>query len=277
MNYKPDQNIRIKGGGDPSKIRVLLYHRVRGINEGKNAGDKAVDEKIFQKHIELLDRKGFVSLTFEDYLLYLNGKLNLPKKGVIITFDDGFEEIYTIAFPIMKKYGMRGVVFMVAEPSAYDRVCVNGGDSFNHLNPNQVLELHASGFEIGSHTLTHQNLTAILKENAWHEIVHSRILLEILLNSKVKALSYPYGSVDKDIKKMVPAAGYEIACADCSAPPSFGADLFEIHRTRVVNSYPFFYIQLNYIYPFYKWFICRMKKHFHKSGKNGIKVEMSSN
>ncbi len=217
----------------PEKIKVLMYHRVvEGHTPLPDEREFCIEAKIFRNHLRILEKMGFTTITFEDYHLYQEGKLNLPKKPIILTFDDGYRDTYEIAYPLLKEFGMRAVVFVLGDPN----VRMNDWDSGYEITPAplmtpaQIFELHAAGFEIGSHSLTHPRLTQIPREQAWEEVMRSRMLLEILINAPVRTFSYPYGLVDDTARRLVREAGYLFGCGVYSGPASFGADLFDIRR-----------------------------------------------
>lgn len=254
-----------KSTRESPKVIVLLYHRI--INKAINDdwANIAVLDTVFHHHIELLDHWGYTAITFEDYHLYLEGKLDLPKKPVIITFDDAYEEIHTTVRPILQKYGMRAVVFVVGDLSIRESVWDKElGTVFKLLNDKQIIELKQDGFEIGSHSMTHPDLTKLTPEEAWQEMLRSRMLLEILLNAPVRSFAYPYGLLNESLKKMASDAGYLFGCAAFTGSPILDKDLYEIRRIKVYNSDNplFFKMQLHPWYSFLRWFYWKMKRIF---------------
>jgi peptidoglycan/xylan/chitin deacetylase (PgdA/CDA1 family) len=265
MSYESNQMNVSPGDGDPRQIRVLIYHRVRRKDESSDPTGIAVSDTTFHRQMELLDRWGYISITFDDYRLFLEGKLNLPKRCVIITFDDAYEDIYIHAYPILKKFGMKAVVFVVGDLSITSNVWdENKGGKLQLLNMQQLLELHVAGFEIGSHTLSHPNLTLLTKGKAWQEIVRSRMMLEILLNAKVRSFAYPYGLLNDALKKMVADAGYDIGCGAYTGPPFFGMDYFDVRRIKVLDTSNRvkFWIQMHPMYSIYRWMYWTAKNIF---------------
>ncbi len=236
MQNKSNNGNKHNGLGNPNKIKILMYHLITNdkiiCEKHKNI---AVHVDEFRNQMEFLDRWGFVTITFEDYLLFLEGELNLPKKPIILSFDDGFADVHKYAFPILKDFGMRAVLFILGDR----KIRTNSWDISSGiiqcplLADYQILEMHDAGFEIGSHGLTHSNLTDISMEKAWEEISRSRMLLEIFLNAQVKSFAYPFGSVDVTLKKFVKEAGYKIGCGTYSGPPVLGKDIFEIRRINI--------------------------------------------
>lgn len=238
------------------KVVVLLYHRIIDKSVHDDWSNIAVNDTVFRRQIELLDHWGYASVTFEDYFQYLEGKLDLPKKMAIITFDDAYEEVYTKALPILQEYGMRAVVFVVGDLSIRESIWDKSkGAIFPLLTENQIIELKREGFEIGSHSMTHPDLTKLTEEEISQELLRSRMLLEILLNSPIRSFAYPYGFLNGPIKKMAADAGYLFACGAYTGPPVFGKDYFEIRRIKMINSDNpiFFRIQLHPLYSKLRW------------------------
>lgn len=259
-------------------IKIFLYHRI--VSHDLDVTDNTqlcVSEHNFRRQLELLDRWGFTSITFEDYRLFLEGKLDLPRKAIIITFDDGYEDTYALAFPLLKEFGMKAVVFVLGDR----RITTNIWDSVRGepassrlLNDKQILELHQNGFEIGAHTLTHARLPMLPRERAWEEISRSRMFLETLLNGPVRTFAYPYGLVNTTVKEMVREAGFLFACGAFSGPACMDQDYFEIRRILVSQQDNVLTFLLKIFAPYenYRWFWWKSREEIRKmylSGKDG--------
>ena len=251
--------------GDPATIKVLAYHRVVTDDRIEPRYRMfATNVEVFRSHLRILERNGFTAITFRDYDLFVRGELNLPRRPVIISFDDGYRDTYELAFPILREYGMTASVFVVAAPKSP----VNYWDRCDTYPPaplmtqSQILELHQAGFEIGSHSLTHARLTEVPREQAWDEITRSRMLLEILLNAPVRSFCYPYGLVTPPIKEIVRQAGYSVGVGVYSGPARFGADAFNIRRIHPSGSdfSAGFRIQMLLPYEKYAWAKFRLKE-----------------
>lgn len=221
-----------------SNLKLLLYHRIANNQNLCDSHWSCVHVREFEKHLQLLDRWGYSAITLEDYRLSSEGKLNLPRKPIILSFDDGYLDTYELAFPLLQEYGMKAVVFVLGER----KITSNYWDKYLGLpdaplmKDQHILELYESGFEIGSHTMTHVRLPFLREDEAWEEIFRSRALLEILINAPVYSFSYPYGLLNPKIKQMVVNAGFKSACAGQSGPAAFGKDPFRIRRMPVLNS-----------------------------------------
>jgi peptidoglycan/xylan/chitin deacetylase (PgdA/CDA1 family) len=185
--------------------------------------------------MEIINRFGFTPITLFDYLCYLDGTVRLPRKPIIITFDDGYVDTYENAFPILDALGMKAVVFVLGNreinSNYWDQE--SGFEGAPLMTDEQMLELFQAGYEIGAHSSSHPRLPRLGKQAAWDEITKSRIGLEIILNSPVSSFSYPYGELNGEIKGMVADAGYRLACGVYTGPARFGEDLFEIRRLTI--------------------------------------------
>ncbi|MFZ1082827.1 MAG: polysaccharide deacetylase family protein [Candidatus Kryptoniota bacterium] len=218
-------------------IKVLMYHRIIMDKDSHNRYSWFVTASQFRRHLELLDKWGYTCINFEDYSLFLKGQIALPKKPVILTFDDGYEEIYKYAFPIIREFGVRGTIFVIGERSIKSNVWDKpaGFESANLMNGDQIRELQKSGLEIGSHSMTHADLTKLTKDAAKYEIRRSKESLEDLIQMPVITFAYPYGSVNEELENMVRDAGYEYGCGTYSGSPRFTNDIYNIRRIAITN------------------------------------------
>ncbi len=262
MSKGNGSNGHMPGEGNPKKVKVLLYHRILSNGQSEDSADIGVSIEKFRRQMKMLDRWGYTSITFDDFRLFLEGELNLPKKPVIITFDDAYTDIYDLAAPILREYGMKAVVFVVGDMSLRESIWDRSvGPVHSLLNKSQILALHDEGFEIGSHTLSHPKLPNLGSDRAWEELHKSRIILEILLDSPVKSFAYPYGLVNARVKQMAHDSGYTVACGAYTGPPLFGDDYLEVRRIMVKNSANSlqFWFQLQPAYLYYRWLVWKTK------------------
>ena len=132
--------------------KILLYHNISETYHQSQA-DMNITAGDFEKHIVSLIENGYNIISFETYLNHLSGLCELPQNSVIITFDDGYLSNYTEAFPILRKYGAYGTVFVVtSRVGSYDT-------QYPHFNWKQAKEMVDSGImSIYSHTVSHTNM-----------------------------------------------------------------------------------------------------------------------
>lgn len=250
--------------GNPHKIKVLMYHRIVGTESlSYSYPQLCTHANEFRNHLSILERLGFTPITFEDYRLFQEGALNLPKKPIIITFDDGYLDTYENAFPLLQEFGMKAVIFVLGDrqikENTWDKP--SGLPLAPLVNEQQILEMHSAGIEIGSHSMTHAKLPSLPRDQAWDEVSRSRMLLEILLNAPVRTFAFPYGLVDNTTKTMLSDAGYTIGCATYTGPPTFDEDSFEIRRIFLPAGMDTINFALRLITPYgyYAWLKWKIK------------------
>ena len=216
-------------------VPVLMYHKVVDqAPEGSRHGTW-VKTAAFAAQLASLERRGFAAITFRDYAAFLDGARALPRRPIILTFDDGYADNYTNAFPLLKRHGMTGVIFLIGDRNITANLwdAAAGEPQVPLLGSDQIREMGDYGIEFGSHTLSHARLTDLAPERLAEELESSRRALEERFGRPVLSLCYPYGAVDPAVKEATERAGYRFGVASDSGPLAFGADLFEIRRAQV--------------------------------------------
>ncbi|MCX6133284.1 MAG: polysaccharide deacetylase family protein [Ignavibacteriales bacterium] len=216
----------------PKSIPVLMYHRVLE-QAAESAHGIWVSAGQFASQLGSLKRRGFQTITFHDYDRFLRGEVKLPTKPVILTFDDGYEDNYRVAFPLLQQHGFSAVVYAVTDRERRTNFWDQDEPAGQLMSAAQMQELHRCGIEIGSHTVTHPRLPRVTTDQAHFEISKSKDTLEQILGSSVLSFAYPYGELSEVVKDCVGEAGYTYAVAADSGPLTFYQDFLEIRRTQV--------------------------------------------
>lgn len=226
------------------EIPVIMYHRViRDKSEGGVHGIY-VTETQFEEHLKYLKENNYETITFEDLLdnRYKN-RFDKNKKQIILTFDDGYTDNYNYAFPLLKKYGFKCVIYLLSHLD-YNRWDVEVKDNpeqkFKLMNMDMIKEMEEYGIEFGGHTKTHPKLATLSLEEVREEIVTSKKVLEERLGHSLISFAYPYGNLNEDVKKIVRDCGYDFAVATDSGDISFSEDLFQIRRIGIFSTNNFF-------------------------------------
>jgi peptidoglycan/xylan/chitin deacetylase (PgdA/CDA1 family) len=217
----------------PASLPVLMYHR---IVPGTPAGSKHgiwVTAADFERQMLSLRLRAYSPITFERYKDFLAGKASIPRKPVIITFDDGYRDNYTFAFPLLKKFGFPAVIFLVTDARRRTNFWDADEPQEPLLGTAEVGEMSAAGIEFGSHTVSHQDLTRCSKEDLDRELSGSKKAIEKLLGKNIVSIAYPYGRVNEMVKTAAADAGYSFGIAADSGPFVFYDDFFEIRRSQV--------------------------------------------
>lgn len=219
--------------------RILMYHMISSHKKNAKFNGLRVEILEFEKQIKFLSENGWNFFTMSELV---EKKDNLPKKSIAITFDDGYEDNYTNALPILKKYNAKATIYLVVdrhdrEWSSKRKKKNNSGELKNEpkLNDEQVRELINSGLiEIGSHTITHNNLPTLNKEEKVREISDSKKEIEEKFNIKCNSFCYPFGLYDKLDVNLVKEIGYTNATTTTKGIDNLNkSNLFEIKRITI--------------------------------------------
>lgn len=196
--------------------RILMYHMISPAPPGAKFRGLRVAPDQFEKQLRYLSSQGWHFVTMSE----LNSRAaSLPEKVVALTFDDGYEDNYTQAFPLLKKYNAKATLYLVVDRhdrdwSTYKKAHHNSGELAREpkLSDQQLNEMLASGLlELGGHTFTHVNLTTASDESRWQEIADSRRVLESEFDTRVESFAYPFGLYGPKDVDAVRRAGYTTA------------------------------------------------------------------
>ncbi len=189
-------------------LPILYYHRVdRGLHPSKG-----VSPGSFSRQMAWLRRMGYQSVRFDDLAAYFEDRARLPRKPVIITFDDGYEDNYRQAYPILRHFGFTATIFLVTDLIGQTSSWIDNPEEVLPLmNLEQVREMQSEGFSFGSHTCGHSCLVEVTDEKARDEIFRSKQDLENLLQEEVTSFCYPFGDYSDAVVGMVREAGYRAA------------------------------------------------------------------
>ena len=187
---------------------VLMYHGTTP-GTGTPANRYSINAYRFKQQIDFLQDYGWSALCVSDLLK----SEPLPKRSVLITFDDGYRNNFENAFLPLVERGMRATWFIVSSRIGRHAHWMGHDNSETEmLESRQLREMAAAGMEIGSHTSTHPDLTAIAAELVRQEIHSSKGELEGILGFAIRSFAYPYGRHNDLAVKSVHEAGYSLAC-----------------------------------------------------------------
>lgn len=185
---------RLKKVNKDLSIPILYYHSIKSVPNN----ELCMPTEKFEKQIAYLYQHGYHSVTLTQLYDSFYGNSQLPEKPIVITFDDGYKDNYTNAFPILKKYGFTAAVFVITS---------NVGHS-NNLSWSQLKELTHNGWLVESHTVSHYDLTKLDSTKLALELNDSKTSLEKQLGTTVGFFAYPSGQFNEKVEKAVKNAGY---------------------------------------------------------------------
>jgi peptidoglycan/xylan/chitin deacetylase (PgdA/CDA1 family) len=178
-------------------VPILNYHKVDDFYHSLS-----IPPEEFEEQMKYLSENGFTTITPDQLMAYLNHDRELPENPILITFDDGYLDNFTNAYPIMKKYGFTATIFLVTNKVGHEG---------NFMTWDQVRTMQKDGFVFGSHTVSHAALTKVSREQGMMELTDSRKELEQQLGVKARYFAYPTGAYNRQIEDMVKQAGYKAA------------------------------------------------------------------
>jgi peptidoglycan/xylan/chitin deacetylase (PgdA/CDA1 family) len=195
-------------------IPILMYHQIAEVPEELDPHGLSVSPARFDEHMAYLAQAGYRCLPLPEAVQLFRGGGRAPAKSFVLTFDDGYLDFQTTAFPILAKYGFSATVFLVVgqlgEPSSWGEQ--DGARASRLLTPALVLDLARRGVVFGSHTVRHPRLSRLDDQEAFQEIRDSKHQLESLLGASVDFFAYPYSDKTERTEALVEQAGYAAAC-----------------------------------------------------------------
>jgi peptidoglycan/xylan/chitin deacetylase (PgdA/CDA1 family) len=225
-------------------VPILLYHYVQNLppTADRLTYNLSVSVAAFTSQMDWLAAHGYHPVTIEDLDAYFTHNQVLPSKPVIITLDDGYRDLYTTAYPILKAHGFRAVAYIVS--SFVGRL--------RYVTSAMITEMAANGIEIASHTVDHPNLTHTSPPMVTYEVVYSKSWLEKLLGQAVVDFAYPSGRFNDAVIQQLEKAGYESAVTEIPGTYHSWADRFEWSRVRVSGgeTLPVFITDLGPVEPY---------------------------
>ncbi len=198
---------------------ILLYHQIADITPPSQYYMPPGD---FKMQMEALRDWGYTPIPISLLVQAITAGTALPLRPIVITFDDGDQNVYTNAFPVMREFGFPGVIFVVSS-------AVNGLD---HLTSDEILEMVAAGWEVGDHSMTHINL-ADDHGQVWVEASQSRLDLQDSLGIPINIFAYPYGAADTFVMEKVSQYGYQAAVGLGTSSLQGPNNLFYLSRIEV--------------------------------------------
>jgi peptidoglycan/xylan/chitin deacetylase (PgdA/CDA1 family) len=211
-----------------------MYH---GIGEPSKAGEGSlsIQENDFEAQMEYLSKGGYISVLMKDLVKAVNSGKKLPKKSFVLTFDDAPRSILLSAARILSYHDFKAVLFpVVSAIGKYNFWDDNKPVAkFECMSLEEIQYLAESGWEIGSHTMTHAELQTLRPEMVKQEVEGSKKKLEEMLNTGIESFCYPYGGLNGAVRQAVIDAGYTSACAISPATASVTEDLFRLKRVYI--------------------------------------------
>ncbi len=202
---------------------ILLYHHISDAGMGNRY---YITPDVFRSQLQALRDWGYTSITVSALVNVLVNGGELPARPVVITFDDGNVDVYQYAFPIMHEMGFVGTFYIVG----------NRLQSRYYVTAEQLQEMVNDGWEIGSHSMSHIDLTldhSVIN----YEVAQSRATLEEAIGQPVNTFAYPYGVIDEFVTSKVSEYGYIAGMGLGSSWKHTMGTLYYLSRIEIQSSY----------------------------------------
>ena len=194
-SHEEAPSLPLPAAEDDEKVLVLNYHMVN-----RMFISLAIDPEDFDWQMKYLVDHGYHTISPDELYAFLEGKGTLPDRPVLITFDDGYVDNYTNAYPILKKYNLKATIFIVT---------VFVSERKGYLTWDQLREMEQHGITAQSHTVTHAPLPELSDERIREELIVSKQQAEAELGHPIEFIAYPTGAHDLHIVGIAKEAGYK--------------------------------------------------------------------
>ena len=209
------------------KVPILMYHHIRVPPPGAKRLERllTVTPDDFYKQMDALYKAGYRTISLKELFE------RKWEKKFIITFDDGYKDVLTEAYPILSSFGFKATIFVI----------VNEIGKPGHLDWWDIKFLESQGWEVGSHTMNHLNLTHLSPLQQWKEIYESKRILEEKLGHPIYFISYPTGRFNEQVIQLVKEAGYLGAVTTIPGKINNIEDIYKLKRVRINGGTPLSY------------------------------------
>lgn len=211
----------------PKQLRVpiLMFHYVEYVKDKGDTIRQSLDTTpyTFEEEIKTLVDAGYTFMTNSELADALDAKISLPPKPILLTFDDGYRDFYTDAYPVLKKYNVKATEYVITGFIGYP----------NNMTAEEIQEIATDGLvEIGAHTVDHANLKGMSEKRLVYEVEESKKTLEHLTGKPVVSFAYPYGAFDVPAIQEVAGAGFTSAVSTIPGADQLQIQRFFLYRLR---------------------------------------------
>jgi len=213
-------------GAQTLTMPILMYHYVRtppSMFADLMGYKLSVSPEDFNAQMDWLAVNRYHPVDFNDMRAYFAGTTPLPSKPVVITFDDGYQDLYHNAFPILAAHRFKAVAYIVSSFVGQPR----------YVTKDQILEMDRAGIQIASHTVDHPNLARSSFGSTMYQLVESKRWLEQLVGHPVVDFAYPSGKASAAVVTALGIAGYDTATTEQVSLSHSRFDRYMWTRVRV--------------------------------------------
>ena len=206
---------------------IFMYHYIRPLENispidivGRGL---SVSPTNFERQLQEIKERGYNSITFQDLENYIEKSSSLPSKPIMLTFDDGYDNAYTTAMPLLQKYNLKAsfaiITGFVGRPG--------------YMSWEQIKDLKKNGFQIVSHSVNHPNLATISLQKLTYELHQSKSTLDSVLNQDTKVIVYPSGKYNDQVIDLARKEGYILGRTTRYSTSITPTDLLDLGAVRM--------------------------------------------
>lgn len=210
-----------------------MYHQVGDFRRPASHKACFCDTRRFRAQMRFLARMGYRVIGLDQALSGLFQGAALPRRPVVLTFDDGTRDFHEHALPILREHAYPATVFPVSGLLGRSADFVTYRPVPRLMSAETLRAVHDAGVQVGSHTVTHPRLTQLEPEAVGRELADSKAFLEDLLGAPVDHFCYPKGDYNERVRDQVRMAGYRSALTTVRGAANTAANPFEIPRKAV--------------------------------------------
>lgn len=228
---------RLTGWTSRCRVPVLAYHSISENLFGKSDPFHQINTSTaaFALQVKWLRQAGYTSIDLPEMMNSLAIGRDL-RKSVVLTFDDGYQDFYTDAFPLLKQCGFTATVFLASDRIRNAAACIEGA---HYLTWREVRELHSQGVTFGSHSVTHADFRSLGPEQIEYELGYSKETIEQEIGAQIDSFSYPFDLPEEDrdftryLSDVLQSQGYNIGVSSAIGRARSGGTRFFLPRLPV--------------------------------------------
>lgn len=201
-------------------VPVIFYHSI----EASKDNELKMSKEKFRKEMQYLKDNKYTTLTLDEFYDYIKNNKSIPENSILITFDDGYVDNYTNAYPVLKEFGFNATIFVITDMI---------GNHYDYLTRDQIKEMSQNGIDIASHTAGHENLLEISKKNQVETLKKSKEVLEDITGKKIEYVAYPFGDFNDITIEATKEVGYKMAFSTIRGWSDGNDDSYKIKRVYI--------------------------------------------
>lgn len=218
-------------GTTPSKeieLPIIMYHSILRTSDKQNK--YIISPELFEKDLQYIKKKGYTTVFMKDVIDFCEGKGTLPKKPIVLTFDDGYFNNYCYAFPLLKKYNMKAVLSIVGKMTDNYSNSPDENPNYSHVTWDHILEMHLSGYwEIQNHSYnchTYEVRNGVsqvsnesdreYKDFLVSDLCHLQDKIAYVTGVAPNTFTYPFGAFNKNTDSVLKKIGFKatLSCTE---------------------------------------------------------------